>query len=186
MQSALALFTMPPRGLTSSLQAAALAQALSSLWPGHFRKAACGDGANRALPTLGCAACRPAARAGPCVLTPGFQRLFSVLPPGCPPAAAPQGAGHPLGFGAWYFITSGRRHRHLSPGATLSGRTGRDSGGARGIFQFLPLPSLKLRWCWRLSCRNENVKSGPEVPSSGQGFRHSPAGRPKVNGFRPP
>lgn len=85
-----------------------------------------------------------AARAGPCVLTPGFQRLFSVVPPGQPPPAAPWGAGHPLGVRAWYFITPGLRHRHLSGGATLSGRTGRDPAGVQGIFQFLPLPLPKL------------------------------------------
>lgn len=51
-------------------------------------------------PRVGCAACGQAARAGPCMLPPGFQRLVSVLPPGRPPSAAPRGAGHPLGYSA--------------------------------------------------------------------------------------
>lgn len=115
------------------------------------------------------------------MLTPGFQRLFSVLSPGRPPPAAPQGAGHPPGFRAWYFITSVLRHRHLSGGATLSGRTGWIQAGRRGSSSSSPCP--RSGCLWLLNCRNGNVKSGPGVLSSGQGFRHSSAGRPEVNGF---
>lgn len=153
-------------------------------WPTQaqtLKEAASGDGAVQVLPALGCAACGLAARAGPYVLTPGFQSLFSVLPPGRPLPEAPQGAGHPPGFRAWYFITSGLRHRHLLGGATLSGRMGRIQAGHRGSSSSSPCP--RSGCLWLLSCRNGNVKSGPGVLSSGQGFCHSSAGRPEVNGF---
>lgn len=83
----------------------------------------------------------------------GFQRPFSALLPGRPLPAAPWGAGHPLGFSAWCFITPGPRQR------LLSGRTGWGLGGAQGVFQFLPCPRSSC--CWLSRCRNENVESGP-------------------------